>query len=297
MSKLNSAEETIIEQVDKWKADDPAFVTRITHTLSQPLVWAADKFIPDDVKSGMGKVTEGIANQLQNLSEWTVNEAEVIKATKEFEIDAETILELKKASIHDLDHVAEKFMKLNSQIGAAEGFGAGLIGWAGFLADLPALFLLCMRQVYQTSLCYGFGVGDEEHPRNNKEYEIAFALRVFQIATCKDKVEKTKSLLALKDFEMEFNSDVYQNIGHGMAANTVSKTAAIQVSRVLVNEIVKQLLSRWAITRIPGIGAVLTAGFNYMFLDDVGNTAYMLYRERFLLDKKGRKKVVNITVD
>ena len=68
MAKLNSAEETIIEQIDKWKADDPAFVTRITHTLSQPLVWAADKFIPDDVKGGLGKLTEGIANQIQNLS-------------------------------------------------------------------------------------------------------------------------------------------------------------------------------------------------------------------------------------
>ncbi len=297
MAKLNSAEEKILNDVDIWKADDPGFVTRATHTLSRPLVWAADKLIPDDIKGSLGNVSESLSEKIRNISEWTVSEADVIKATKEFEIDAETILQLKKASIHDLDHVAEKFIKVNKQLAAAEGFGAGLIGWAGFMADLPALFLLCMRQVHQISLCYGYGIGAENQDEASKEYETAFALRVFKIATSPNKVEKTKGLLELKDFEMEYNSELIQKSNHDFAATSVSKNAAIQVSKVLINEIIKQLLSRWAVTRIPGIGAIMTAGFNYVFLDDVGNTAFMLYRERFLLDKKGRKKVVNVEIE
>ena len=48
---------------------------------------------------------------------------------------------------------------------------------------------------------------------------------------------------------------------------------------------------------IPGIGAVLTAGFNYYYVQDVGRTAIQIYQERFLLDKKGRKRVVTINVE
>ena len=67
MAKLNSAEEKILEDVSKWKANDPAFFTRATHTLAKPLVWAADKLIPEDVRGSLGKVSEGIAASLSIL--------------------------------------------------------------------------------------------------------------------------------------------------------------------------------------------------------------------------------------
>ena len=297
MAKLNSAEEKIIEEIAGWKAIGPGFLLKATHVVAKPLIWAGEKIIPEEVKGNLGKLTETLVEKLQDLSKWTVKEEEVLKATKEFEIESGTILELKKASIQDLDHVAEGFIRTNAQLGAAEGFGTGLIGWPGLVADLPALFTLCMRLIYQISLSYGFKLDDPEDETGNNNFEIGFMLRVFRVASGSNDIEKSKALLDLKDFEAEYNPEVSQALGNDFTIKQISRTAAINFSRMVINEIVKQTLARKAITSIPGIGAILTAGFNYAYIDDVGKTAYMLYRERFLLDKKGRKKVINIEID
>lgn len=296
MAKLNSAEKKILEEIAIWKAEDPGFINKATQVMSKPLVWASSKIIPDDVKENLSKVTETIVDKLQDASAWTVNEEEVLKATKEYEIASDTILELKKASVHDLDSVVEKFIKTNAQLAAAEGFGTGLIGWPGLIADLPALFTLAFRCIYQTSLCYGFPISFEEEG-GNKDFEVEYMLRVFRVATSSNKVEKTKALLDLKDFETEYDEEVYNEVGTDYTLKHISKSVTINVSRMIINQIVKQTLARKAITSIPGIGAVLTAGFNYAYLEDVGKTANNLYRERFLLDKKGRQKIINIEID
>ncbi|MCB9232881.1 MAG: EcsC family protein [Bacteroidia bacterium] len=297
MAKLNSSDKQILEDIALWKSNGPGFFSQATEFISKPISWAGDKLIPEEVKSQMGRLTETIVDKLHDLSKWTVKEEEVLKATREFEIDSDTIIALKKASIQDLDHVSEKFIKTNCQLGAAEGFGTGLIGWPGLIADLPALFTLCMREIYQISLCYGYAI-DEHGPESAQaEFEIGYMLRIFRVATASTKVEKTKALLDLKDFEVEFNPEVSQDLGNDYARKQIGKSAAINLSRMIVNEIIRQTLARKAVTFIPGIGAVLTAGFNYAYISDVGQAAFMLYRERFLLDKKGRKQVINIEID
>lgn len=297
MSKLNSAEEGILKEVSRWKSTGPGFLSKATHLISKPLVWAADALIPDSAKDGIGNVTNGVIDRLQDLSKWTVNEDEVLKATKEFEIDSQTILELRKASIFDLDTVAESFKKTNAQIAAAEGFGTGLIGWAGLIADMPALFTLSFRLIYQTSLTYGYPLTDETVGDSEENYEVGFMLRIFRIATAADREAKMKGLLDLKDYEADHRGDETSKLGTDYTTQQLSKTAIIGFSRMIVNEIVRQTFARKAITSIPGIGAVLTAGFNYAYVQDVGEAAAMLYRERFLLDKKGRKRIININIE
>ncbi len=294
MAKLNSAEQNILEEIAVWKTNGPGFLNRATNFVSKPLVWAGGKLIPDNVKGSLGKVTETVVEKLQDLSKWTVKEDDVLKRTKEFEIDSETILALKKASVHDLDHVAEGFIRQNAQFAAAEGFGSGIIGWPGLIADLPALFTLSMRTLYQISLSYGYRV-DEEN--GNQDFEIGYMFRIFKIATAAEKVEKTKGLLDLKDFESSFNDEVEQSVGNDYTTKQVSKSAAIQLSSLIIREIIEQTFTRKLVTLAPGIGAVLTGGFNYAYVNDVGKAAFMLYRERFLMDKKGRKKVINIEID
>lgn len=295
MAKLNSAEESVLKEVTAWKALEPGFLSKATHFVSRPLVWAGDNLIPEEVKNKMGDITEKVVEKLQDASQWSVKPEEVLKATREFEINSDTIIELRKASIFDLDHVAESFRKTNSQLAAASGFGTGLIGWAGLIADLPALLALSFRNIYQVSLCYGYDLtsGDEKQ----EAFEVGYMLRVLRIAATSSLEDKMSALSDLKDYEMNHFDNVTADFGHSYARKQITKVAAIQVSNMIINEVVKQTLARKAITSIPGIGAFLTAGFNYLYLQDVGQAASMIYRERFLLDKKGRQKIVSITID
>ncbi|MFN8396998.1 MAG: EcsC family protein [Bacteroidia bacterium] len=295
MAKLNSTEQKLLQDIEGWKETGPGFLNSATHIATKPLIWAAGKLIPDDIQGKMSAVSEKIAEKLQDASQWTVREEEVLKATKEFEIDSTTILELQKASVFDLNHVAEEFVKFNTRLAAAEGFGTGLLGWAGLLADLPALFVLNFRMLYQISLSFGYRV-EPSSEEGAEPFEVGYMLHIFKIATASSSEAKEAALLELKQYEEE-HPDGISRVGSEFTRNQFGKNAAINISRIIINQIVKETLARKAITSIPGIGAVLTAGFNYYYVQDVGRTAIMIYQERFLLDKKGRKKIVTVEVE
>jgi hypothetical protein len=295
MAKLNSTEQKLLKEVEEWKNSGPGFLNLATHFATKPLLWAADKIIPAEAQNRMSGLGEVIVDKLQDVSQWTVSEEEILKSIREFELNAETILELKKASVFDLIHVSEEFTKYNTRIAMAEGFGTGLLGWPGLIADLPALFTLCFRLIYQTSLSFGYKF--EKDPESEHEpFEVGYMLRVFRVATASTFGTKTEALEELDDFQ-ETHPDGIARVGGDYARKQIGKAAGINLSRILINQIVKETFGRKAITSIPGIGAVLTAGFNYYYVQDVGKAASMLYRERFLLDKLGRKKVVHVTVE
>jgi hypothetical protein len=297
MAKLNSSESKILDDIAGWKAETPSFLNRATNFVSKPITWLTDKLTPDNVKGSVSGVTESIAEKLQDFSSWSVNKDEIIKATHEFEVDFSTILELKKASIHDLDHVSQRFIDENTRMGTLSGIGTGLVGWAGLLADLPTLFLLSLRTIYQIALCYGFEIDSETKDPSEKAYELEYMMRIFKIATASDKIQKQRALAELKDFESGHHSEVYQAVGGDFTTKQVSKSATSFISQRIIKEIVEQTISKKAAALVPGLGAIFSAGFNYVYLKDVGEAAFMLYRERFLLDKQGRKRSIKIEIE
>lgn len=301
MAKLNSSEAKILDEIAKWKAQTPGFLNRATDIVSAPISWATDKLVPEGIKQGGNAVTEKIVESFQDFSQWSVSPSEVLKATGEFEIQAQTIEQLRHASIHDLDHIAEKFIDINTRMATLSGVGTGMtslvgMGWAGLIADLPTLFILSMRSIYQISLCYGYEIKDNDLTPQ-RLFETEYMTRVFKVATASNKVQKQKALSELKDFEAGRYNEVYGDVAGDFATKQVGKNATSFISRKIIQEIVEQTLSKKAAALVPGLGAIFSAGFNYVYLNDVGDAAFMLYRERFLLDKKGRKKTIHIEIE
>ena len=298
MARLNDSEKKILDQIARWKAATPSFIARATEFVSKPITWLTDNLIPANIRSSVGDITDKIAERIQDLSQWTVNKEVILKATKEFEIDASTIVGLKQATIHDLDHVAQDFITTNSRIGTGSGAVAGIVGWAGLAADLPTLFVLALRSIYQIALCYGYDLEGENGTQEEKDFEFEYIMRVFKVATASDKVQKQKALGELKDFEAgRYDEDLTSGLGGDFTTKQVGKNTTRIISQRIIREIVEQTLSKKAAALVPGLGAIFNAGFNYVYLNDVGEAAFMLYRERFLLDKKGRKRSIKIEIE
>jgi len=304
MAKLNSSERKILDEIAKWKAENPSFLNRSTDFVSKPISWLTEKLTPEDVKGSVGGVTESVLDRLQDISKWSVNPQDILEATREFEIEAKAITELRRESIHDLDHVAFGQIDSNTRYATASGVGTGLAslagpvaGWAALLADLPALFTFATRTIYQVALCYGFDPNDPELSVEEKAYEMEYMMRVFKVATSSDRIQKQKALGELKDFEAGRYSDRYSEIAGDFTSKHLGKNATSYISRMIIKEIVERTITKKAVGLVPGLGAVFSGGFNYVYIKDVGNAAYMLYRERFLLDKKGRKKTIKIEID
>lgn len=249
------------------------------------------------MRASAGGAAETIAEKLRDFSQFTVDKDTVLKATREYQIDSETVLELKKASIFDLDNVSQGFITDNTRMAAVSGAGTGLVGWPGLIADLPALFMLSLRSIHQVAICYGYDLDEEDAPEGHKLFELEYMMRVFKVATASDVVEKQRGLSELKDFEAGRIEELENGVGGEYATRQVSKNATSLVSQRIIKEIVEQTISKKAAGLVPGLGAIFSAGFNYVYLQDVGEAAYMLYRERFLLDKKGRRKTINIEIE
>lgn len=297
MAKLNSSEAKILDQVAGWKAESPSFLNRATDFVSKPITWLTDKLTPEDVKASISSVTEKVVDKLKDFSKWSVDPQSVLEETKEFEIQAKSIADLRKASIHDLDHVAEKFMNDHTRMGTLSGIGTGLVGWPGLIADLPTLFTLAMRTIYHVSLTYGFDPSSNELSIEEQSFEAEFMMRVFKIATSSDKVQKQRGLSELKDFEANRLHHIAGELGGDFTTKQIGKGATLSISQRIIREIVEQTLSKKAAALVPGLGAVFSAGFNYVYLKDVGEAAFMLYRERFLLDKQGRRRVISVEIE
>ncbi len=297
MAKLNASETKILNEIAAWKAANPGFLNRATDFVSKPISWVTEKLTPEDVKSSANSITETIVEKIHDASSWSVNPSDVLKAAQEFDIDAATIAELRKASIHDLDHVAQDYITQNSRMGTISGVGTGLVGWPGLIADLPALFILALRQIYQIALSYGYDPAVPDGEVRERAFEMEYMMRVFKVSTAADKVEKQKGLAELKDFEGGRDSAVYGDMLGDFTTKQLGKNATSFVSRLVIKEIVERTITKKAIGLVPGLGAIFSGGFNYVYLKDVGEAAFMLYRERFILDKKGRTRTIQIDID
>lgn len=297
MAKLNASESKILDEIAAWKAGNPGFLNRATDFVSKPISWLTDKLTPEEVKSSASTITEKIVEKIHDVSSWSVDPQEVLKAANEFEITVGTVAELRKASIHDLDHVSQDFIVQNSRMGTISGVGTGLVGWPGLIADLPALFVIALRQIYQIALSYGYDPAVPDGEVKERVFEMEYMMRVFKVATASDRVEKQKGLAELKDFEAGRDGEVYGDIMGDYATKQLGKNATSFVSRIVIKEIVERTITKKAVGLVPGLGAIFSGGFNYVYLKDVGEAAFMLYRERFLLDKKGRQRTIRIDIE
>ncbi|MCS7028315.1 MAG: EcsC family protein [Bacteroidia bacterium] len=290
MAKLNQSEQKILDEINAWKAESPSFLSKVSATLVKPITWAGNQLIPDEVQNKIAEVVQNIIEKLQVASNWTVNEKSILQDIQQYAPDIQTVKDIKKANIQDLDTVSILYIKSNKLVSAVQGLGTGLAGWLGLLADLPAFFLISMRLIHQVSICYGYSKEGD-----NSTFETNYMLHVFKVGTASSQTEKQKSLSMLKDLETEFYQE--QEPSQDPLIKHVTKKIVIGISTNLVQEIVMQILRRKAITMLPGVGALINSGFNYLYMQDIGTASYMLYRERFLRDKSGRGKIITIKID
>ena len=142
----------------------------------------------------------------------------------------------------------------------------------------------------------------EEADKVNAADQLIFQTEK-SLADYGDKIPEDKkkpiedALAELKDLEAGRDSQVFGEVGGDYTAKQISRGATSFVSRIIIKEIVERTITKKAVGLVPGLGAVFSGGFNYVYMKDVGDAAYMIYRERFLLDKKGRKRTISIDIE
>jgi uncharacterized protein (DUF697 family) len=280
---FDAYEENAAKEIRRWADGDPSAFSKALRLLSKPLDWAAER---SATESAMKEVNERIVAVLDSLSEastWTYDPEHVLgRARDDIDLaDTASLADLRAAPMPRLDELARTFFTENTILSALEGGGTGLGGVALLAADVPILFTINLRLIQQVAASYGFRFGG---PRARP-----LVLRVFSAAvadTPEARQEALRELRAAGKAAARGEAPGTDRDDIGVAAASSEGTEGTDTtenqSRVLINEIARNIAAREMAQLIPLAGAATGAGLNYWFTSATAETAYMLSRALFL---------------
>ncbi|MCA8921681.1 MAG: EcsC family protein [Planctomycetes bacterium] len=265
---LNAEEQRALDATEKFfREPGESLLGRASRAVFRPVEALTERLVPDRVLELAGGGVEGVLKGIATISDKTLDLGGVLReARKHAEVDR--IEELKDQPLKVVDTIAEASTSQGQLLAALEGAGCGAGGVALLAADIPLLFGVCMRTVRHIGACYGV---DPELPG-----EDVIAFKVFELA-CGGTQDRYAELL-----EIDTLADELDGLEQSQRAEKAAVLAGLFMSREAIKKIVSMLISRKVFQTIPLAGALVGAGFNYLFVADVAKTASMVYRRRYL---------------
>lgn len=268
---LSSYEKKAQDEVERYfRSAEEGLLGRVSKTFFKPVEVVAERLVPDAILEAAGNGVEAALKGIAHVSGTTVDvEAVLREARKHTEVDS--VDDMRRQDLRVCDKVAEDVASRHGLLAALEGAGCGVGGMALIALDIPLLFGVAMRVVRQLGAAYGI---DPAAPG-----EGVLALKVFELASggTRDRYAELLQLDALRD-ELD-------GLEPQKRAEKAAVLATMFMSREAVKRIVSLLLSRKLLQTVPVAGAAVGAGFNYLFVSDIAETARQVYRRRFLAEK------------
>lgn len=270
---LSSYEAKVRAEVEAFfRSPDDGVLGRVTRGLFKPIEVVAERLVPDAVLEAAGNGVEVVLRGIATISDQTLDTSSIVAEARRHCEVVDKVEDLRRQDLRVADAVADAVTGKHQMMAALEGAGCGAGGFALLAADIPLLFGVCLRVVRQLGAAYGV---DPSTPG-----EAVIALKVFELAAggTRDRYAELLQLDALKD-ELD-------GLEPARRAEKAAVVGGLIMSREAVKRIVSLLLSRKLLQTVPLAGAFVGAGFNYLFVSDVAETARAVYRRRFLVDKE-----------
>jgi hypothetical protein len=269
--RLTDYEKKVRREVDQWRQGDLALIQQLFHLAMKPVDWLVERVVPENLVDQASEGIAGFLAILSDASEWTYEEDDLIKAAKKFDVEVDSIEELREEPLEKLDAMARSFFNENSILAAVEGGGTGLGGAVMIAADIPLLFTINFRLIQQIGGSYGFSMrGPEFQP---------LVLSIYNVAASGSREAKNDAMREMSVAAAAFAHRLeYKGRGSGSTFR--------EQNRHLPREIAKNLIGRKLGQMIPLAGAAVGAGINYWFTMQTAETAYVLFRALYVERKE-----------
>ena len=234
-----------------------------------------------------------LSNQVRKIPgvDWTIDNviAGLITATNEFAqnlVWRETIFETYRKAGHETVHELRDipFLDLEAvdgvikdlplkydSLAAVSGVTAGAAGAVGILPDIVSLLALNLRAAGEYATFCGYDILDTS--------ERLYALHILDAATRPREQIPFSVPLHLHHAP--------RTVARKKTLTTVEQFAVGGTAKRLIKSIALRITRNKLAQALPVAGAVVAGGFNSLYTHTVCDTAYHLYRERFLEDKYG----------
>lgn len=245
------------------------------------------------------KAAEGAGKAMTRTAQLTTSESRVVRAYTKKGHSVEHLDDIHKLDLRAIDKVA-KFTRLHytySGAAAAEGAAAGLAvggGQAAFLAgglagagvgaapglgaiagamavDTTTLLTACSRIVAHDALYYGY---DPRDPAEEVFMMQVIGLGMASTASAKAVAYQQLGILA-------------RSLATNAAWRQLNQQTLVKITQKFAAAFSQNLTKKKLGQFVPVAGVVVGAALNWKMVDDVANSAYWAYRERFLYEKGG----------
>lgn len=238
----------VLAEQDAYRAAPPSVLPRAVRSVAAPLGVLTNRLIPPEVIEAAIKGADWVA-------------AASVR---------------RQAIAHDFglleecDAAAGEVRRWALGLAVTGGGAAGAMGAFGLVFDIPATMTLALRTARLTGLAYGFGgIGPAEQ---------TYILDILQLAGANSAGERDLALRRLQTGRKALGDEDWQRIAE-MSGQASGSAAATRRAAVILGA---NLSTRKLAQVAPVVGAVIGAGVNAAFQNDVAEAARFAFRARWL---------------
>lgn len=269
--RLTDYEKKAQREIESWKSDGDSLIQQMFNLAMKPVDWVVERVVPQNLIDQASDGVASVLGMLNDASEWTYNESELLQSAKRFDIEVEKISDLREMPLEKLDKFAKSHFNENAIMAAVEGGGTGLGGAVLIVADIPMLFTINFRLIQQIGGSYGFSMRSPEFQ--------PLVLAIYNVAASASSEAKHD---ALKEMSVAAAAFAHNLEYRGKRAGGTFRDQ----QRHLPREIAKNLIGRKLGQMIPLAGAAVGAGINYWFTSQTAEATYMLFRSLYVERKE-----------
>lgn len=270
MSGASSYELNERRKIMEWmEPSSKGFFARAAAMVNKPFELVGDVIMEIPMADWVvEKSVGGILSLANDAAQWSVRPSAILG---EYAPPLATLDDVFGRDLREVDLAIGYLGAKYKGLAATEGAAAGVAGVAGIAIDIPALVLLNLRAIGEYATYCGFDVSLEQ--------ERLHALQILGFASSPTDAAKQVAMAEL----VKIAGDVARK----KAWKDLQEYAFVR----MIQEVAKQLGIRLTKAKlaqvVPLTGAVVGAGFNSYYTARVCESAYHMYRRRFLMEKYG----------
>ena len=272
------------DQIHKWKHPAQGWFGQTMRQIGWPLARlttllknAADAA---NLPAVITRALAGIVGVLADAAAWAVRPDAVYAEFRKAGHDVGQRADLFALDLEQIEKAAGWLDAKYKGLAFTEGAVAGTVGAPGLIADIPALVTLNLHAIAEYATYYGFDVASQR--------ERLFAMHVLGLASSPSDAEKLHVMAQLA----KIAADTAKKKTWNALEEKVLVRVIQQIARALGIRLTKVKLAQ----AVPIMGAAVGGGFNAYYTARVCDTAYHLYRERFLAEKYG-PEIIDLTAE
>ena len=278
-AELSIYELEALQEINSWKHPKKTWLDKMDQWVNRPMTNAADRLTSAPGASWVVENVVGrLISNLNNVAHWSVRREAIYQEYRKLGYEVTGPGDIFRLDLEVVDKAIGHLKAKYTGLAAAEGAATGAVGLPGIPADIVALITLNQRAVAEYATYCGFDVSRQE--------ERLFAMTVLGLAT-------TSSVDEARDAALAHMVHIAKNVARKQSWKRIEKNTFLNVISRIAQAMGVRMVKAKIIQILPAIGAGVGASYNGYYTHRLCQSAFYLYRERFLADKYGPELITS----